>query len=445
MTRIWTVLVLYFINLPFADDMFVVVLTLPMFALVMVGMIRLRSRYFEIGDIFWFCLFIYFVVSPLQRIHGDRIGGATAITAYAYEADEYVMAMLVACVFVFPFVFVQMQREEGTSTEPGARPSMPMIVLSNAFAFVLFVLSQGGIDRLLSSRLEQDGSQGFIASMLFLGMQSVTACLAIARFRLSPHRLLSVISICVVLLFLAVARNPFNAPRFELLAVWGPVLLAFSGGKVPASRFYACCLIVLTFVFPILNVTTRSGIGGLQDLAGISMMENFFDIPSVDVFDTAVHSVRFMSTHDHMWGEKLAAVILFFVPRSIWPGKPVVGGLDIGNELFAAGMYGTPNLSFFLGYDFYMDCGFAGVLVGGVAAAFVLNAAIRARLGIFFQLRVLHFVIASSLPILLRGPVGAVLPLFVCQVFLILLFSMPWWRRNAGTGPVDAMPFRRGS
>jgi hypothetical protein len=54
----------------------------------------------------------------------------------------------------------------------------------------------------------------------------------------------------------------------------------------------------------------------------------------------------------------------------------------------------------------------------------------------FGGLRLSHFVLASSLPILLRGPVGAVLPLFVCQAFVVLVSSLPlrWRVPEAGSG-----------
>jgi hypothetical protein len=88
-------------------------------------------------------------------------------------------------------------------------------------------------------------------------------------------------------------------------------------------------------------------------------------------------------------------------------------------------MYGTPNLSFFLGCDFYMDFGFLGVALGGTVAAMLLRSALRSTWGSFFQVDVMHFVIASSLPILLRGPVGAVLPLFTCQMLVMRLAAIP--------------------
>lgn len=430
MIRVWAVMGLYFVNLPFADGLFVVALTLPMLSVVTVGLYRLRSSRFQIGDMFWFCLFIFFVISPLQRMHGDTIGGATAITAYAYQSLEYVVAMLIVLVFTFPFLFVAME-QRGEEMPAGARPGPLLLTAVNVIAFALFAASEGGLERLLSPRLEQDPSQAFIASMLFLGLQSITVCVAAGSFSVSRHKLASAGHLLLMLVLLGVARNPFNAPRFVLLAVWGPVVLALVGGRVSAAKFYAACLLALTIAFPILNITTRSGLDGMRDLSGISIVGNFFDIPSVDVFDTAVHAVRFMSEQDGMWGAKLVAVVLFFVPRTVWPGKPVVGGLDIGNQLFAAGMYGTPNLSFFLGCDFYMDFGFAGVAIGGILSAVLLGLAVKSRAGIFFGLPVLHFLIASSLPILLRGPVGAVLPLFVCQVFVTVVFGRFASRRGS--------------
>jgi hypothetical protein len=364
------------------------------------------------------------VISPLQRIHGDRIGGVTAITAYAYEPEEFIVAMLVVLLFCLPFVLVPMGRVSTPVAEASRFPSLPLLLLLNGLAFIAFVLSQGGVERLLSSRLEQDASQAFIGSMLFLGVQSVTACLVAAMCRASRHWPASMVSLLLVIALLAIARNPFNAPRFMLLAVWGPVMLALVGGKVSAAWFYAVCLVALTVVFPMLNITTRSGLEGLDDLSQISVIGNFFDIPSIDVFDMAVHAVRFMSVHDHMWGEKLVAILLFFVPRALWPGKPIVGGLDVGGELFAAGMYGTPNLSFFVGCDLYMDFGFIGVALGGVIASLALRWILKAEWGVFGGFAISRFVIASSLPILLRGPVGAVLPLFVCQMVVVAVLFL---------------------
>jgi hypothetical protein len=364
MIRLSTVLALYLANLPFADRPFVVLLTLPMFLVVLAGLFRIRSRQFQIGDVFWFCIFLYFVISPLQRIHGDQIGGATAITAYAYQPEEFATAMLVALLFCLPFLFASMEAVAAKPSDIQSHVPLPALVLTNIAAFALFVVSEGGVERLLSSRLEQDPAQAFIGSMFFLGLQSITAVMVAMRFRTSA-RLSALMPLLLVIGLLAVSRNPFNAPRFVLLAVWGPVILGLAGGKVWAASFYAACLLALTIVFPVLNITTRSGVNGLADVADISVVGNFFDIPSIDVFDTAVHAIRFMSWNDQVWGAKSVAILLFFVPRAVWPGKPVVGGLDIGNELFAAGMYGTPNLSFFVGCDLYMDFGLVGVALGG--------------------------------------------------------------------------------
>jgi hypothetical protein len=425
MIRLWTVTALYLANLPFADSLFVVLLTLPMFLMVLIGLLRIRSRQFQIGDVFWFCLFVYFVISPLQRVNGDQIGGATAITAYAYEPHEFIAAMLIVVLFCLPFLFVPMERDEPAADTAASTLPMPLLLAVNGLAFASFVVSEGGMARLLSSRLEQDPAQAFIGSLFFLGLQSVTAFLVAARFHASRSRLMFLVPLLLVFVLLAVARNPFNAPRFMLLAVWGPVILALCGGRVSAAWFYVVGLLALTILFPVLNITTRLGFDGLGDLSEISVVGNFFDIPSVDVFDMAVHAVRFMSMHDLMWGEKLVAIVLFFVPRAMWPEKPVVGGLDVGNALFAAGMYGTPNLSFFVGCDFYMDFGFVGVMLGGVVAAMLLRSVLMAERGVSGSVSVSRILIASSLPILLRGPVGAVLPLFVCQIAVVLALSRP--------------------
>nr|WP_196259746.1 hypothetical protein [Pelagibacterium limicola] len=433
------VCVLYLINLPFADNPASLVLTLPAFALVIVGLVRLRSPNVQVGDVFWFCVFIFFVLGPIQGMTGWTIGARDGWAQIVYTADEYILASTIVFLFLLPFVFIRLEYPPVPLS--GKAPGLGTLAMANAAGFVCFVISQGGIAGVLSPRLEQAGADGFIASTLFLGLQTVTTALIALRM----HRKVTPLAVAIftlAIVALVVTRNPFNASRFSLLAAWLPVVLAVTGGRLPAPLFNLGSLFGLVVLFPILSLTTRLGVDGLNAIAHINFLEYVLHIPFVDVYDTLVHAVRYMQANDHTVLEKLGAIVLFFIPRSIWPEKPIVGGLDIGKEIHAIGMEGTANLSFFIGGDFYMDLGLVGVCIGGPLCAALLAWTLKRKFGFFYGLPVLHFLFIASTPILLRGPVGAVLPLFSMQILSLLILSVsspPWVKPT----PSSQLPIRR--
>jgi hypothetical protein len=184
----------------------------------------------------------------------------------------------------------------------------------------------------------------------------------------------------------------------------------------------------MVVVMPILSVTTRMG---FQALAEAKSEGSLWELPYIDVFDTLLHAVYYVEKHGHFFGEKLAAVLLFFVPRNWWPDKPIVSALDIGHDLYNAGFVGTPNLSMSVIGDFYLDFGLAGVLVGSIVICvfFRLLLSVRTHVGGEPALALLLF---ASLPILERGAMGAVLLVFSSTLgsywLLTILARTPDWR-----------------
>lgn len=409
---------LYLLNLPFAATPASIALTFPVMALAVAGLARIGSRHVQVGDMFWFCVFVFFVLGPIQAMDRWSLRPRPGWAEIGYAPDTFLMASLIVFVFLLPFAFIRMEWRNRDFA--GKIPAPKLLMILNLAATFLFVLGQGGLSNTIAPRLEQAGTETFIGNMLFLGIQTVTAALLALDFAHKRTRRAALL-LAFAILLLALTRNPFNASRFSLLAAWVPLLLALFGGRMPAALFYPASLFGLTVLFPLLSTTTRWGTEGLSALPQIDIAAHLLSIPFVDVYDTLVHAVHMMAFRDWTVFEKLAAIVLFFIPRALWPDKPLVGGLDIGQALHAGGAAGTPNLSFFIAGDFYMDLGLPGVAIGGVLCALLLGWALTRRMGVFRGVPVLHFLLIASLPILLRGPVGAVIPLFAMQVFALLV------------------------
>ncbi len=107
------------------------------------------------------------------------------------------------------------------------------------------------------------------------------------------------------------------------------------------------------------------------------------------------------------FGFQMLGNALFWIPRAVWPSKPIDTGVQIGQ---AMGVSNT-NLSSPLWIEFYIDFGWVAVIVGFAAVGYfslradrifsTANAAFTGRIG---ALQVLVPLIAGYQFILLRGP-----------------------------------------
>jgi hypothetical protein len=419
---------LYLSNVLFARDQFPVLLTLPSLFICMIGVWRIRKPSIQVADMFWLCCFLFFVISPIQRIDNMQFGAPWERSLFRYTFTEFATAEAVVVLSLIPFLFTRLEFSPPARLS-AAGPGVMILLMIALVSFAAFVVLEGGFGRVLSSRIQQRQTEGFIGSLLFLGFLSVSTILLTLQARRTRSPLV-IASFLAAFVMLFVLRNPFNASRFSLVGVWLPVVFAAIGGAGSVTFLYIGSLAALLFVFPILSLTTRFGLDALDQLNQIDFTKTYLNIPFFDLFDTLVHCVRFMEYRSFEFGQKTLAVVLFFVPRSIWPSKPVVGGLDVGYDIYyAAHQGGTFNLSFFLGGDLYIDFGVWGVIFGFALVAFLLDKGCKTKYGFVYSYPVLASVIMAGLPILIRGPVGAILPLFTCQVFAVFFMNALYNKR----------------
>lgn len=432
--RIGFYLILYGSNVIFARDIFSVLITMPAALICFFAVFRIKEKYVQVADMFWLCCFLFFVISPIQRINNFQLAAPGERPLFQYGASDFIIASAIVILSLVPMCFTKMSLRANDSIN-NKGPGLILLLFVSVASFIIYIFGNGGLQKVLSPRLGFREADLFLAGPLFVGMLSVSVVCMMIIFK-RKAKFYSAVSLTLGMVMLFITKNPFNAARFELVGVWLPVLLAYVGGRLRVVTFYVGSLLGMLVLFPILNLTTRFGLDSIGRIGEISFQKTYFNLPFIDVFDTLVHCARFMRDSSLFFGEKTVAILLFFVPRAWWPDKPIVGGLDVGYDLYWANQQGgTFNLSFFIGGDFYMDFGLIGVLIGFCGIALILEWCCRASVGRVFNYPVLGSILLASLPIILRGPVGAILALFVCQVFAIVAFSSMSGRSGMGATP----------
>lgn len=198
----------------------------------------------------------------------------------------------------------------------------------------------------------------------------VSAAVAIRRLRsdIKPSRPQVALAIFLAIVTL-VCVNPLSSPRY-LFGTVAVGLLAAVGMFETVVRTRVTilsALLALVLLFPLLNVfryNNEADTGVVLDNPLTALTS-----PDFDSFNQINNTLLYVDSNGITWGRQALGVALFWVPRALWPDKPLDTGILIAN--FRG--YATTNLSAPLWAEEYINGGLAFVLVAMIGLGWLLR------------------------------------------------------------------------
>jgi hypothetical protein len=201
--------------------------------------------------------------------------------------------------------------------------------------------------------------------------------------------------------------------------------------------------LLIFFVLPAMKEMSLSGglLFSLQNFSGPGA--NYLYGVDFDTFQNAANVVHFVDKLGLLGFTNLLGGILFFVPRAIWPDKPLPSGFVVFDELG----YTYGNVAIPLYIEFYLAMGLLAVIVGMMLIGWLAALVEGYTLGNGEQKRrrggdVLVALIGGFAIIIMRGPLNGIMawvgpPLLIAILVLVFLV-----RKNPVTGdaPVSEQP-----
>lgn len=240
-----------------------------------------------------------------------------------------------------------------------------------------------------------------------------------------------------------VVNNPISNARFWFITV--ALGLLFALPTLGSRGFRAIVVggvVAALVVFPYSDYF-RVEAGNRTPLQTDSIVETL----AVKDFDQVIMTANAMWWIDarggHTYGEQALGAALFFVPRAVWPEKPIDTGVEVGRAMRNAA---NVNLSSPLWAELYVDFGWIGTILGfgllGVLARRGDELFLLIRQSVRRRAYVIDLVIPAVAAyefILLRGP------LLQAMSRLSVLLLVLWFVRARATeaGPVRETAQRR--
>jgi hypothetical protein len=241
---------------------------------------------------------------------------------------------------------------------------------------------------------------------------------------------------------------PFSVPRYYALMTIGVVIyFAMRQRRWRVTPYVGAIMLVLGFFGSFLvntfrNATSASEVAELVSEVQLVKTEHFY-YGDLDAYEMLTYGLSYVNENGFSWGEGLLGAILFWVPRSTWPDKPVSTGHMLG-EGYINIMSATANvnLSAPLVLEGMINFGILGVvgiafisgwLSGGLAGASSRNRSLVLSDAILAPLTGLWlFILRGSLMSALAYSTGIAL---AAVTAMVLLF---YTRKTSFSGPYVA-------
>jgi hypothetical protein len=240
----------------------------------------------------------------------------------------------------------------------------------------------------------------------------------VLRRKVSPWALLGVAAgVCFCLNF------PPSLPRFQLLGAVLALCALLLNLFRPFTKM-AFTGIAVTFLFFLFPALKAIGSGGSVDVGAAfgNDVAAYLVRVDFDAFKQVADTIIYLQSQPIRMGENFLGVLLFWVPRSVWPDKPTHSGAVVTTALG----YHYTNVSSPLPAEAILGFGPFGVaIVMGALGLLIARVEFRVRISVHLAeistQPVLYALLIGFSTIILRGALNSVAPMFMSAFAAYLL------------------------
>lgn len=326
-------------------------------------------RLFEM--VFWLYAYVFLGVAPVIQM---RLGANTDTTpGVNHQFDWQTTAVVIAGCLAFLAGVVAFRRrkagDDGMAAVQRVSRSRANLLTVVALGFFAYYASRIGFSSLFTSRLQLDLIRSMVwtdktTATLITGVTSMGLLVStIAQLKRRRQAALDgrpkpVLMPLVSLASLVVCVNPISSARYAFGTVFLALIGAF-GAYATVKRFRAVTIAAvfgMVYLFPIADMFRRSLDPNAKSQDPLqSMLSGDFDS-----FSQITNTIDYVASNGISWGNQMLGVLFFWVPRSVWPDKPIDTGTVVANWKG----YGFGNLSSPLWAEFFVNGGWVLVVAG---------------------------------------------------------------------------------
>ncbi|MDF9752049.1 hypothetical protein [Arthrobacter sp. ES3-54] len=357
----------------YSDTDFLIRYSALLYSAFRMSLILWKDQVRPVAGVFWMFVYICLGVVPLAQL---STGASTILAVQVDDATLYTTTAvtLLGCISFDLAYHLRLFRDWGGPPQVRTLRSMDTLRIFATVAILgglIYVAQVGGIGVFFASR--QEASQaldqvspdsGQAARAIISAFGSVTCLVSlifyihVIRTLRSSLNLLDAGLVLGLVVLNVVVNNPISNSRYWTLAVLFGLIMPLIGSRKSLFNFAIVGGVVAAiFLFPLSDITRRTaGTGVMLQTDSVWRMISTKDY---DQFSMLANTLGFTRDEGLTWGYQFLGALLFWVPRVIWPTKPLDSGVEVGQWMSSANV----NLSSPLWAEAWINFGAVGVVV----------------------------------------------------------------------------------
>lgn len=337
----------------------------------------------SLRTIYWYFTFTFFFVVPFVQYRTDRW-----MYPVAFHDLAYVNSLILLFMVSFGFGTRIARHWHTRPAKPQIRVNRYVVSRWPLYAFCSLSVSSAAV---LAATSDVNSlllrSQAGISDAI----RHSSPLVLLAQYGLRPFALMAFL----FAVYHAVGKRRVGVADMVLLAITGSAA-ALLNFPTATARFYAfsVILLVVALVFPpsarraglylvILTIgtlasatfnssRTATSLTGLQvrPFNVEYLLEGHFD-----AYEVLVHGVNYVASEGNRFGGQLLGSLLFWVPRSVWPSKPISTSTMIYSDYLSSYTnIRNSNVASPMVLEFYVDFHVWGLVAGALIVGFAVAA-----------------------------------------------------------------------
>lgn len=240
----------------------------------------------------------------------------------------------------------------------------------------IYRISDNGLLALLSRATSSvvygsSSSMALLVGKCFQALPGIATALAVVNWRKNRTGMGFV---AVNLLCLLISYFPTSTARYVAAAIYLGLLLIWSVRLKKGRGFILLFLGAFMVLLPFLNAYRNESFSSVS--IGMALRETIERLPDMwlegdyDAYSMLTMTVEHVKSHGTTWGRQLLGVALFWVPRALWPNKPIGSGALVAT----ARGFSFTNLSSPLPAEGLINFGVVGVFLFAFVCGRVMAA-----------------------------------------------------------------------
>lgn len=167
-----------------------------------------------------------------------------------------------------------------------------------------------------------------------------------------------------------ILNNPVSTARVKIGTILLSLFFLLPWRRWSNAITVMCLVFALLVIFPFADLYRSDLDNNLSEhIAKTSPYNEIVKNGDFDAFQQVINTVKTVEKSGLRFGVQVGGSLLFFVPRSIWPNKPVATGQWVAERMG----YGYTNLSSPLWAEFYVDGGWLLLVLGFIGYGYLVG------------------------------------------------------------------------